>query len=199
MDSLHTQWGSTAPYVEIDTTHIGNTGQMMYHGFVNYINALQKCVTEQIPDILEQAERLSNDADRVQDRAADQLAALDFMKKSKALLAIAYNIKTLAKVPAFLKKGLEGLKADLQEVVDAKNEVQTQYPQFKGHGAQCAAANVKDAVGGYKRVYGPIKYTMPQRLEWEEKMRDIVWDKFSKRFDPMQYPLTDLIEEPAKK
>jgi hypothetical protein len=161
MESMNTQWGKSAPYVEIDTSMIGSTGQSIYEGFVNYVNALQKCITEQMPDVLEQAERLMNDADRVKDRAADQLEALDFMKKAKALLALAFNIKALSKVPAAIKKGLEGLKADLQEVIDAKTEVQTNWPQFKQHGAQCAAANVKEPVGCYKRIFGPIKYTMP--------------------------------------
>lgn len=139
-----------------------------------------------------------NEADRVKDRAGDQLEALDFMKKAKALLAIAYNIKQLGRVPALIKAAIEGLKGDLEEVKEAMKEVQTNYPQFKTHGAQCAAAGVKEPVGCYKRIYGPIKYTMPQRLEWEEKMREIVWRKFTRRFDPMQYPLTDLIEEPKK-
>lgn len=120
------------------------------------------------------------------------------MKKPKALLAIAYNIKQLAKVPAAIKSALEDLKGDLQEVQDAKDQIQTNYPTFKQNGAQCASGGVTDPVGCYKRVYGPIKYTMPQRLEWEEKMREIVWRKFTKRFDPMEYPLTDLIEEPKK-
>lgn len=198
MDSLNTQWGKTAPYVEIDTSRIGEVGQQIFEGFVNYVNALQSCVTEQLPAVLEQADGLMNEADRVKDRAADQLEALDFMKKSKALLAIAFNIKTLGKVPAFIKGAIEGLKADLQEVQEAQKEVQSNWPQFKTHGAQCAAANVKDPVPCYKRIFGPIKYTMPQRLEWEEKMREIVWRKFTRRFDPMQYPLTDLIEEPKK-
>jgi hypothetical protein len=39
---------------------------------------------------------------------------------------------------------------------------------------------------------------MPQRLAWEEKMREILWRKYTKRFDPMEYPLTDLIEEAKK-
>ena len=100
-------------------------------------------------------------------------------------------------MPAFIKSAIQGFKDDINEVKEAMNEVKTSYPQFKQHGAQCAAANVKDPVGTYKRIYGPIKYTMAQRTEWEEQMREIVWEKFTKRFDPMQYPLTDLIEDPA--
>lgn len=199
MDSMNTQWGKSAPYVEINTSAIGATGQNMYEGFVNYINALQSCITEQMPGVLEEAERLPNEADKVKDRAADQLEALDFMKKSKALMAFAFNLKQLAKVPAFIKNAIEGFKGDLQEVLDAKESVQNDYPTFKTKGAECASAGVKDAVGCYKKVYGPIKYTMAQRQEWEEKMRDIMWRKFTKRFDPMQYPLTDLIDDTAGK
>jgi hypothetical protein len=88
----------------------------MYEAFVNYINALQSCITEQMPEVLEQAERLSTDAERARERAADQLEALDFMKKSKAIMATAYNIKQLAKVPAVIKSGIEGFKSDLQEI-----------------------------------------------------------------------------------
>ena len=151
-----------------------------------------------MPGVLEEAERLPNEADKVKDRAADQLEALDFMKKSKALMAFAFNLKQLAKVPSFIKNAIEGFKGDLQEVLDAKDQVQADQATFKVKGGECAAAGVKDAVGCYKKVYGPIKYTMAQRQEWEEKMRDIMWRKFTKRFDPMQYPLTDLIEETKK-
>ena len=196
---MNTQWGKSAPYVEIDTSAIGSSGQTLYEGFVNYINALQSCITEQMPQVLEEAERLPNEAERIKDRAGDQLEALDFMKKSKALMAFAFNIKQLSKVPAFIKNSIEGFKSDLEEVKAAKDQVQTDQATFKQKGAECAAAGVKDPVGCYKRVYGPIKYTMAQRQEWEEKMREIVWQKFTRRFDPMQYPLTDLIEEGAKK
>lgn len=151
-----------------------------------------------MPEVLEQAERLSNDAERARERAGDQLEALDFMKKSKAIMATAYNIKQLAKVPAVIKAGVEGFKSDLQEIQEAKDQVQAEYASFKTKGADCASAGVKDSVGCYKRVYGPVKYTMEQRTAWEEKMREIVWAKFTRRFDPMQYPLTDLIEAPKK-
>lgn len=182
----------------MNTADIGDTGLTIYEGFINYINALTACLTESIPQVLEDAERLPTEAERVKDRAADQLEALDFMKKSKALMAFAYNIKMLTKVPSFIKNAVEGLKADLEEVKAAKTEIETNWPKFKGHGQTCAAAGNTTPVPCYKQIFGPIKYTMPQRLEWENQMRDIVWRKFTKRFDPMQYPLTDLIEEPKK-
>lgn len=73
-----------------------------------------------MPDVLEQAERLPTEAERVKDRAGDQLEALDFVKKSKAIMAIGYNIKQLSKVPAYIKGAIEGFKSDLEEVKEAK-------------------------------------------------------------------------------
>jgi hypothetical protein len=121
------------------------------------------------------------------------------MKKAKALANFAYNVKQLSKVPAFIKNALEGLKNDLEEVKAAKEDVQTNWPKFKAHGQACSTAGIKGPVACYKQIYGPIKYTMPQRLEWESKMRDIVWRKFTKRFNPIEYPMTDLIEEAGAK
>lgn len=196
---MKTQWGKTSPYVEIDVKGLGESGQQCYEAFVNYVNALSSCLTEKIPEVLEEAERLPNEAEKAKERAMDQLEQLDFMKKSKALMAFGFNLKQLAKVPSFIKSASEGLKGDLEEVNEAKTQVQTDYNTFKMNGAQCAQAGVKDPVNCYKRTYGAIKYTMAQRTEWEEKMREIVWRKFTRRFDPMQYPLTDLIEETSGK
>lgn len=50
-------------------------------------------------------------------------------------MATAYNIKELAKVPAFIKDGLEGLKSDLEEILAAKDQVQAEYQSFKVNGA----------------------------------------------------------------
>ena len=40
MDSMKTQWGKSAPYVEMDTSAIGATGATMFKSFTDYINAL---------------------------------------------------------------------------------------------------------------------------------------------------------------
>ncbi len=111
------------------------------------------------------------------------------------MVNIALNIKNLAKLPGFINKNIEEFKGDLEEVKEAKIEVETNWEAFKQHGAQCAAAGITDPVGCYKRIFGPIKYTMDQRKEWDGKMREIMWRKYTKHFDPMQYPLTDLVDD----
>jgi hypothetical protein len=45
------------------------------------------------------------------------------MKKGKALMAIGFNIKTLGKIPGFVKTCSEGIKGDLTEIQDAVNEL----------------------------------------------------------------------------
>jgi len=48
------------------------------------------------------------------------------MKKAKALMAFAFNIKILSKVPAVIKSTLEGLKGDLEEIQEAVNQVKSE-------------------------------------------------------------------------
>ena len=69
MDSLNAQFTAGPPFVGIDVKEIGSTGQAIYEGFINYIKALTECLTDKMPRIVVDAERLSNDAERVKDRA----------------------------------------------------------------------------------------------------------------------------------
>lgn len=38
------------------------------------------------------------------------------MKKGKAMLALGLNLKTLGKIPGFIKTSIEGFKGDLEEL-----------------------------------------------------------------------------------
>ena len=111
------------------------------------------------------------------------------MKKGKALLAIGTNNKNLTKVPSYVKNAAEGIKGDFQEVQDAINALKQNLPQVAINGSKCAAQDTFSPVECYKLIYGPIKYTMAQRMEWEGKMKAKkgVW------FHPEDYPLTDLM------
>jgi hypothetical protein len=78
------------------------------------------------------------------------------------------------------------------------DQVQTNLPQFLQNGSTCQGAGVTDAVGCYKKTYGPIKYTMETRTAWNEWMATFMWAKHSRSFDPMKYPLDDLVQDPAQ-
>jgi hypothetical protein len=119
------------------------------------------------------------------------------MKKSNALMAFAYNVKQLARIPSFIKNTLQSLKGDFQEVKDAMDEIKTNIATYSAHGKACAAMNIKDPVGCYKKVFGPVKYTMKQRKEWDAWMNDFMWNKKGRRYDATKFPLTDLIQDGA--
>ncbi len=70
-------------------------------------------------------------------------------------------------------------------------------PSFTQHGSTCANAGTTDPVGCYKKIFGPIKYTMETRTAWNEWMAGFMWSKKTRSFDPMKYPLDDLVQDPA--
>lgn len=54
-DSLGLNFKGEDPFIDIRTDDIGDVGTAMYEAFVNYVSALTKCVTEQMPAVLETA------------------------------------------------------------------------------------------------------------------------------------------------
>jgi len=92
---------------------------------VNYINALESCITQQIPDLLVKAEGLPQEAEHAQNAAGAELEALGALKKVQALAAIAYNIRLLARIPAMVKQTLQTFKDEMTELQDAMNTVKT--------------------------------------------------------------------------
>jgi hypothetical protein len=85
-----------------------STSQGIYEGFVNYVNALQSCITEQIPAVLEKASRLPSEAEDAQSSFQSEIDGLDFLKKGQAVLAIAFNMRQLSKIPTFIKTTAQG-------------------------------------------------------------------------------------------
>ncbi len=144
------------------------------------------------------AEDLPTQAERAQNNAGSDLDALGALKKVQALAAIAYNIRLLARIPAMIKQTLQGFKDEMTELQEAMNIVKAQTPLFQQHGVTCAGAGVKDPVGCYKKIFGPIKYTMDTRTAWEGWMATFMWAKKSRSFDPMRYGLEDLVQDPAQ-
>ena len=102
----------------------------MYDAFVNYINALESCITQQIPDLLSKADSLPQEAEHAQNAAGDELEALGAFKKVQALAAITYNIRLLARIPAMIKVTLQSLKDDMTELQDAMNTIKTNGAAF---------------------------------------------------------------------
>jgi len=60
-----------------------------------------------------------------------------------------------------------------------------------------AAENINTPVESYKKIYGPIRYTVEERAEWEAKMTErakrLSTVKNIVKFVPEDYPKTDMI------
>lgn len=192
MTALGIEWKTGAPMVEVRTDEIGEAGKNIYESFVKYAEALEKCVTEQLPAVLETAEGLPAEAEEARNNAESEFNNLDLIKKGKALLAVTFNIKNLGRIPAFIKTAIEGFKAELNELKDAVMELKMNLPKVKAAGTTCAENDVSTPVPCYKQIHGPIKYTQEQRTEWEGKMQERA-DRLEIRFWPSDYPTTDMI------
>jgi hypothetical protein len=138
MTALGIEWKSGAPMVEVRTDEIGEVGTNIYEAFVKYAQALEKCVTEQLPAVLEAAEGLPDQAEEAKNNAESEFNSLDLLKKGKALLATTFNIKNLGKIPGFIKSAIEGFKSDLTELKDAVMELKMNLPKVKAAGTTCA-------------------------------------------------------------
>jgi hypothetical protein len=135
MSALALEWKAGAPFVELRLEEIGDAGKNIYEGFVSYAQAIQKCVTEQMPAVLESAEGLPSQAEEAKNNAESEFNDLDLMKKGKAVLATGFNIKNLSKIPPFIKSAIEGFKGDMNELKDAVNELKMNLPKVQTAGA----------------------------------------------------------------
>ena len=65
--------------MELNTAGLESSSNQMYEGFVNYIKALNEVIMAQIPDVLEKAENLPQEAEEAKEAAMGELEQLDFM------------------------------------------------------------------------------------------------------------------------
>ena len=111
----------------------------------------------------------------------------------QALAAIAYNIRLLARIPAMIKATLQSLKDNMTDLQEVMSTIKTNGAAFNQHGLTCASAGIKDPVGCYKKIFGPIKYVMETRKAWESWMATFMMANDGSSFDPMKYGLEDLV------
>ena len=173
------------------------TTKKIYTSFVDYVKALSDCVLEQMPKVLARAEQLPAEAEQAQAHAESEIEALDFMKKPQALVAIAYNITQIAKIPAFIKTTIEGFKRDLQQLQEALTQIQNGMPTFIQHGETCAKAGATTPVACYTKIYGPIKFTSETLNAYSKWANRFYWKKKGRRYG-YDYPLTHLVKDESQ-
>ena len=79
----------------------------MYEAFTAYALALEDAITDKLPDVLQRAVALPQQAQDAQAAAQSEIDALGLMAKGKALAAIAKNLALVPKIPAFVKAAAE--------------------------------------------------------------------------------------------
>jgi len=88
----------------LDFKQVGDGASLIYDSFVLYVNALHKCITSQLPDVIETADRLPDDAERARNHAEHEFDSLGVMKKAQAVLATATNLKKVPQIPTQIKQ-----------------------------------------------------------------------------------------------
>jgi len=79
-----------------------------------------------------------------------EFESLDLMKKGKALMAVALNIKVLAKVPMMIKNLLTKLKNDLLELKDAIMELKDNLVKLAKDALECISKKLTKPYDCYK-------------------------------------------------
>ena len=115
------------------------------------------------------------------------------MKKGKAMMQVALNLKVLLKVPNVIKSVLEKLKTELLELKDAIVDLKNNLVKLAKDALECISKNLKKPYECYKLAFGSIKYTQDERTEWETSMKERATKK-GETFNPDDYPKTDMIQ-----
>ena len=73
-------------------------------------------MTGQLPDLLEKSKELPHEAEGVKAACEHEFEVLDVMKKTKAIMGCAINLKLISKIPIFVQAAVNKIKDDFQEL-----------------------------------------------------------------------------------
>lgn len=64
----------------------------------------------------------------MKDRLKYDFDGLDMLKKGKAVMACAVNLKTISKIPAFIQQTLDNCKSEYEELKEAIDDLKKNMP-----------------------------------------------------------------------
>jgi chromosome segregation ATPase len=187
LDKFNIEFTQKSPFFKMVNGGIPKDAFKQYEDFVAYGEFLEEVITDKLPDLLEEAEKLPTKAQRVKEEAGSEIEALDVFKKPQAVVNIASNIAELSKVPELFKQKANQMKKDLEELKDVVHEIKEKINEYEQK-AKTAYTDkkCKNAPESYEHSYGPIKYTAAERAKWE-KWAAKVCRKNHKSFNPNDY------------
>ena len=69
LSELKQQWKAEPPFVFVDVSGTYESAEAIFSGFCEYLEAVFTAVTEKLPGILEEATKLPEEAEKVNERA----------------------------------------------------------------------------------------------------------------------------------
>jgi hypothetical protein len=84
IDSLKVEFKDESPFASVDISSLDGPVQAVWKSFEDYVKALEEMVNK-LPDILEQAEALVDESDKLQKNAEPEFEKLGTMDKIKAV------------------------------------------------------------------------------------------------------------------
>ena len=82
----------------------------IYNAFKVYGLSLFEIAKTKLPALFMKAKDIPQEADDVKESAKSEFEELDPMKKAKALFACAFNMKSITKIPEFIKSIFDSIK-----------------------------------------------------------------------------------------
>lgn len=92
LSELKQQWKTEPPFVFVDVSGTFESAEAIFNAFCGFIESVFNAVTEKLPALLEEAQTLPDEAEKVNERAQPELEELDMFQKAKAIANAGKNI-----------------------------------------------------------------------------------------------------------
>ena len=104
MSKLKISFKDEAPYIKASMRGISTSDlEDCYEAFEKYVTDLNYAITTSIPEILEQAQKLPEEAEYTKNSAQSEFESLDSFAKLKAIAGAVTVVKDCPKIPQFIK------------------------------------------------------------------------------------------------
>lgn len=185
VSALKADWKADAPFAFVDVSNLGEEATSMYESFVGYAKALEDIVGK-LPDCLDQAQKIVDQADSVQSKAEKELDELDIMKKAKAVMFTGKNVMAASKLPKAVQESIDSTKSEIQLLKDAVDEMKANFPKLGEQGKTCSEKEITAAPKCYVEINGKVPCSDEEREEWAKNMTAVM-EKRKKPFKPEDY------------
>jgi len=131
---------------------------------------MKDTVEKKFPEILTKVEKFPEECNNMKESAGGEIAALDFMAKGKAVMAMGLSIKSLLNVPQIFTNIFNMFKKTFMDIKDMIMEVKNSIPNLITLAEKCLTKKLKKPTECYKEAHGEIVCTPEEKAAWEKEM-----------------------------